>query len=72
MLIFIKKKKLILIFHLIYSKLWLSYRYLASKGIQTPPYKFIFGNLLDMLKDKNESNVIAEYTKKYGKTYGYI
>jgi len=67
-----KKKNLIFHFIYIYSKLWLSYRYLASKGIQTPPYRFIFGNLLDMLKDKNESNVIAEYTKKYGKTYGYL
>lgn len=51
-------------------KIWTSYSFLDKKGIKTPPPKFIFGNTKEIF-EKQYSNCLKEWTKKYGKTYGY-
>lgn len=51
-------------------KIWTSYSFLDRKGIKTPPPKFIFGNTKEIF-EKQYSNCLKEWTKKYGKTYGY-
>lgn len=53
------------------SNVYLSYGYFKERGLKTPQYKFIYGNLKELQKDKNESEVVKEWTKKFGKTYGY-
>lgn len=53
-----------------FAKIWTSYSFLKKKGIKTPPPKFIHGNTQEIF-EKQYSNCLKEWTKKYGKTYGY-
>nr|UOU03273.1 cytochrome P450 3045C1-1 [Brachionus rubens] len=53
------------------GKIWYSYRFFKGMGIKTPNYKFFYGNNLELVKNNNYSDVIREWTKIYGKTYGF-
>jgi thromboxane-A synthase len=58
-------------FSLIYlGKVLYSYNFFKSRGIKTPKYKFFFGHLLD-ISERNYSECLQQWTKEYGKTYGY-
>nr|QEV83793.1 cytochrome P450 [Brachionus rotundiformis] len=52
-------------------KIWNSYQFFKKRGIKTPEYRFFWGNNLELTKNSNYSDVIRNWTKKYGKTYGY-
>ena len=47
-----------------------SFGYFKERGIKTPKYSYIFGNLKELQKNTNESEVVKEWTKEFGKTYG--
>ncbi|CAF1054545.1 unnamed protein product, partial [Brachionus calyciflorus] len=53
------------------GKIWHSYRFFKNLGIKTPPWQFFYGNYLQLTKNKNYSEVLKEWTRVYGKTYGY-
>nr|UOU03274.1 cytochrome P450 3045C1 [Brachionus rubens] len=53
------------------GKIWYSYRFFKNLGIKTPEYKFFYGNHLELTRDKKYSEVLRDWTNKYGKTYGY-
>ncbi|CAF0926627.1 unnamed protein product [Brachionus calyciflorus] len=54
-----------------FSKIWYSYRFFKNRNIPTPPYRFFYGNNLELTRDNNYSEIIQKWTEKYGKTYGY-
>jgi hypothetical protein len=47
--------------------------YFARIGLPTPPPSFFDGNLFELItgQQASPSLVLREWTKKYGKTYGY-
>nr|UOU03262.1 cytochrome P450 3045C9 [Brachionus rubens] len=54
------------------GKIWYSYRFFKSRGLTGPEHEFFYGNFRELIKNKNYSEVVREWTKKYGKTYGYF
>nr|QEV83794.1 cytochrome P450 [Brachionus rotundiformis] len=53
------------------GKIWFSYRFFKKIGIKTPKYTFFYGNNLQLTKENKYSEILMEWTKKFGKTYGY-
>ena len=51
------------------TRICLSYRFFKNQGIETPEYSFIYGNTKEM--KENQSEVVYEWAKKYGTTFGY-
>nr|UOU03264.1 cytochrome P450 3045C7 [Brachionus rubens] len=54
------------------GKIFYSYTFFKRRGLKTPKYEFFYGNMKTILKNKNFSDQIKEWTKTYGKTYGYF
>nr|AHL88984.1 cytochrome p450 3045C1 [Brachionus koreanus] len=54
-----------------FLKIWNSYQFFKKRGIKTPVYRFFWGNNLELTSNSNYSDVILNWTKTYGKTYGY-
>lgn len=54
------------------AKIWYSYRFFKKRGIKGPKPEFFFGNFREIRKNKNYSEVIREWTRQYGKTFGYF
>jgi hypothetical protein len=52
--------------------IWTSYNYFKKQGIKTPKYSFILGNLKKLLQNKNDSSQVQEWSKEFGKTYGFV
>ena len=52
------------------GKIIRSYSFFKSRGIPTPKYKFISGNLDEIYKT-TYAEALREWSKQYGKTYGY-
>ena len=52
------------------GKIIRSYSFFKSRGIPTPKYKFISGNLDEIYKT-TYADALREWSKQYGKTYGY-
>nr|APA31882.1 cytochrome p450 06345 [Brachionus plicatilis] len=60
-------------FSLLYlAKIWHSYQFFKKRGIKTPPIEFIFGNVRQTFRNKNISEQLYEWTKNYGKVYGFF
>nr|QVK45587.1 cytochrome P450 [Brachionus paranguensis] len=57
---------------LYFLKIWNSYRFFKKLGIRNVDYKFLYGNFPELLQKKSNSNLLREWTQKYGKTYGYF
>ena len=53
-----------------FRKIWHSYSYFKKLDLETPEYKFFWGNTEELFK-KQYSTALREWTKKYGKLYGY-
>nr|ATW72306.1 cytochrome p450 CYP3045C15 [Brachionus calyciflorus] len=54
------------------GKIWHSYGYFKRRGFNNPKSEFLFGNVRSVFKKKNLSEQFYEWTKTYGKTYGYF
>nr|AHL88986.1 cytochrome p450 3045C3 [Brachionus koreanus] len=54
------------------SKIWFFYKFFKKRNLKSPKYEFFFGNFRQILKNKNYSEVLRDWTKQYGKTYGYF
>jgi len=52
------------------KKIWNDQQYFKRRGIPGPSYSFFMGNALQLIKNKNPSKKIEEWTKIYGTTYG--
>lgn len=52
------------------SNVYFSYGYFKQRGIETPKYSYIYGNLKQLHINNNESEMVKEWTKKFGKTFG--
>ena len=52
------------------KKIWNDQQYFKRRGIPGPSYSFLFGNTVQIKKDKNTSKKLEELTKIYGTTYG--
>jgi thromboxane-A synthase len=53
------------------GKVWYSYQYFKNRNIPTPPYTFFKGNFAQLYENDTPSDVLKNWTDKYGKTYGY-
>nr|ATW72310.1 cytochrome p450 CYP3045C19 [Brachionus calyciflorus] len=53
-------------------KIWYSYRIFKRLGVKHVNYNFFYGNYKELLERKSNSNLIREWSEKYGKTYGYF
>ncbi|CAF1516225.1 unnamed protein product [Rotaria sp. Silwood1] len=49
-----------------------AYSFFTRLNIPGPPPRFFFGNLLEILETKRLSLKIQEWTKKYGRIFGYF
>nr|UOU03266.1 cytochrome P450 3045C6-2 [Brachionus rubens] len=54
------------------GKIWYAYRFFNKRGLKGPQPEFFYGNYREIRKNRNYSEVIRDWTKKYGKTYGYF
>nr|QVK45584.1 cytochrome P450 [Brachionus paranguensis] len=54
------------------SKIWYSYRFFKKRGLKSPEHEFFYGNFRQIYKNKNYSDMLREWSKEYGKTYGYF
>ncbi|CAF1091710.1 unnamed protein product, partial [Brachionus calyciflorus] len=54
------------------GKIWYSYGYFKRRGFNNPKPEFLFGNVRSVYKKKNLSEQYQEWTKTYGKIYGYF
>lgn len=48
----------------------MSYRFFKKLGLKTPKYRFIYGNLNEII-EKGYSSAFQEWTAELGKTYGF-
>ena len=53
-------------------KIWHSYSFFTKRGIRTPPIEFFFGNARPIFKNKNISEQLRDWTKIYGKVFGFF
>nr|ATW72304.1 cytochrome p450 CYP3045C13 [Brachionus calyciflorus] len=54
------------------GKIIYTYKFFKRRGLKTPEFEFFYGNFRQLTKNKNYSEVLREWSKKYGKTYGYF
>nr|QEV83809.1 cytochrome P450 [Brachionus rotundiformis] len=54
------------------GKIWYSYRFFKKRGLKSPEHEFFYGNFRQLIKNKNYSEILRDWTEKYGKTYGYF
>nr|QUF59378.1 cytochrome p450 CYP3045C1 [Brachionus angularis] len=54
------------------AKILNSYQFFKKRGLKTPKYEFFFGNFRQIIENKNYSDILKNWTEKYGKTYGYF
>lgn len=48
-----------------------SYKFFEELGLKTPKYRFLYGNLKEIM-DKGYSSSFHEWTSELGKTYGLV
>nr|QVK45585.1 cytochrome P450 [Brachionus paranguensis] len=54
------------------GKILNSYRFFKKRGLKSPEHEFFYGNFRQIYKNKNYSDMLREWSKEYGKTYGYF
>nr|AHL88987.1 cytochrome p450 3045C4 [Brachionus koreanus] len=54
------------------AKIWHSYRFFMKRGLKSPEHEFFYGNFRHIHQNKNYSEVLRDWTKQYGKPYGYF